>query len=135
MIHVALLFVLYSWIPLTPHPPKKKIIEGFMTTKSPGNSLSNKRVLKNAFKENLKNISFKILNFSSYKSKGDFAVLLKNGMTIRQAILCNCVSSVLSFVGMAVGLAIGNIGQSSLWIFAGIAGMFLYISLVDLVSI
>lgn len=23
MIHVALLFVLYSWIPLTPHPPKK----------------------------------------------------------------------------------------------------------------
>lgn len=64
---------------------------------------------------------------------GDFAVLLKNGMTIRQAILCNCVSSVLSFVGMAVGLAIGNIGQSSFWIFAGIAGMFLYISLVDLI--
>lgn len=56
-------------------------------------------------------------------------------MTIRQAMLCNCVSSALSFVGMAVGLAIGNIGQSSLWIFAGIAGMFLYISLVDLVSI
>lgn len=64
---------------------------------------------------------------------GDFAVLLKNGMSIKQAVLCNCVSSVLSFVGMAVGLAIGNIGQSNLWIFAGIAGMFLYISLVDLV--
>ena len=65
---------------------------------------------------------------------GDFAVLLKNGMTIRQALLCNCLSSVLSFIGMAVGLAVGNLGRSNLWIFSGIAGMFLYISLVDLVS-
>ncbi|XP_022295462.2 zinc transporter ZIP10-like isoform X1 [Crassostrea virginica] len=64
---------------------------------------------------------------------GDFAVLLKNGMTIRQALLCNCLSSVLSFIGMAVGLAVGNLGRSNLWIFSGIAGMFLYISLVDLI--
>ncbi|XP_061166818.1 zinc transporter ZIP6-like [Saccostrea echinata] len=63
---------------------------------------------------------------------GDFAVLLKNGMTIKKAVLCNCLSSLLSFIGMAVGLAVGNIGDSSPWIFLGIAGMFLYISLVDL---
>ncbi|XP_062578243.1 zinc transporter ZIP10-like isoform X2 [Saccostrea cucullata] len=63
---------------------------------------------------------------------GDFAVLLKNGMTIKKAILCNCVSSLLSFIGMAIGLAVGNMGDSSPWIFVGIAGMFLYISLVDL---
>ncbi|XP_048730195.2 zinc transporter ZIP10-like isoform X2 [Ostrea edulis] len=63
---------------------------------------------------------------------GDFAVLLKNGMTIKQAVLYNCLSSLLSFIGMLVGLAVGNIGNSSPWIFAGIAGMFLHISLVDL---
>jgi zinc transporter ZupT len=55
-------------------------------------------------------------------------------MTTKQAVLYNCLSSLLSLVGMVVGLAVGNIGHSSPWIFAGIGGMFLHISLVDLVS-
>ncbi|KAK3092780.1 hypothetical protein FSP39_007146 [Pinctada imbricata] len=63
---------------------------------------------------------------------GDFAVLLKKGMTWRQALFYNCLSSVLSLIGMLIGLAVGNVGDMSRWLFLGIAGMFLYISLVDL---
>lgn len=64
---------------------------------------------------------------------GDFAVLLRAGMTVKQALVYNCVSSVLAFMGMCIGILIGNIEGASLWIFVGVAGMFLYIALVDMV--
>ncbi|CAG2237459.1 SLC39A10 [Mytilus edulis] len=63
---------------------------------------------------------------------GDFAVLLRAGMTVKQALVYNCVSSVLAFMGMCIGILIGNIEGASLWIFVGVAGMFLYIALVDM---
>ncbi|XP_067687132.1 zinc transporter ZIP6-like [Haliotis asinina] len=63
---------------------------------------------------------------------GDFAVLLQTGMSVKQAIIYNCVSSVLCFFGMVIGVVLGNVGDASLWIFACIAGTFLYIALVDM---
>ncbi|XP_063423250.1 zinc transporter ZIP10-like [Mytilus trossulus] len=63
---------------------------------------------------------------------GDFAMLLKKGMSVKRAVLFNCLSSLLSCIGMVIGIAVGNIGAVSLWIFVAIAGMFLYISLVDM---
>ena len=66
-------------------------------------------------------------------SPGDFAVLLQSGMTVRQALFYNVVSSVLCLLGMVIGVAVGNIGEASLWIFAMTAGTFIYISLVDMV--
>ncbi|WAR05577.1 S39AA-like protein [Mya arenaria] len=54
------------------------------------------------------------------------------GMSPKQAIFYNCVSSILCFVGMVIGVAIGNIEGASLWIFTIVAGMFLYIALVDM---
>lgn len=63
---------------------------------------------------------------------GDFAVLLRAGMTVKQALVYNCVSSVLAFIGMIIGVFIGNIHGASLWIFVAVAGMFLYIALVDM---
>ncbi|XP_061182838.1 zinc transporter ZIP6-like [Saccostrea echinata] len=63
---------------------------------------------------------------------GDFAVLLRAGMTVKQAIIYNCVSSVLGFCGMIIGVLIGNFGTSTLWIFAAIGGIFLYIAFVDM---
>ncbi|KAJ8306891.1 hypothetical protein KUTeg_014975 [Tegillarca granosa] len=63
---------------------------------------------------------------------GDFAVLLRAGMKPKQAIIYNCISSILCFFGMIVGVTIGNIGQASLWIFIVVGGMFLYIALVDM---
>lgn len=65
---------------------------------------------------------------------GDFAVLLKAGMSAKQAIFYNILSSVLSFVGMCVGILIGDAPESSQWVFAVAAGLFIYIALVDMVS-
>nr|XP_022326413.1 zinc transporter ZIP6-like isoform X1 [Crassostrea virginica] len=63
---------------------------------------------------------------------GDFAVLLRAGMTVKQAIIYNCVSSVLGFCGMLIGILVGNFGSSTLWIFACIGGIFIYIAFVDM---
>lgn len=66
---------------------------------------------------------------------GDFAVLLKAGMSAKKAAYYNILSSVLSFFGMIVGVYVGNTPEASAWIFAAAAGMFLYIALVDMVRI
>ncbi|KAG8196490.1 hypothetical protein JTE90_012306 [Oedothorax gibbosus] len=63
---------------------------------------------------------------------GDFAMLLKTGMTVKQAMLYNGLSSILCFVGMVIGVALGNVESATSWVFAGTAGMFLYIALVDM---
>ncbi|GAA38511.2 zinc transporter ZIP10 [Clonorchis sinensis] len=63
---------------------------------------------------------------------GDFAVLLKTGMRIKEALYFNVVSSVLSLVGMLIGIAVGNVASASYWIFAVTAGTFIYIALVDM---
>ena len=62
-------------------------------------------------------------------------MLLRAGMSPRTAILYNIMSSFLCLLGMLVGVAIGNIHSASLWIFAVVGGMFLYIALVDMVSL
>jgi len=64
---------------------------------------------------------------------GDFAVLLKAGMSMKQAIFYNLLSSVLGFLGMCVGIVIGDTPEASQWIFAVAAGLFIYIALVDMV--
>uniref|UniRef100_T1JPG8 Zinc transporter ZIP10 n=1 Tax=Strigamia maritima TaxID=126957 RepID=T1JPG8_STRMM len=66
---------------------------------------------------------------------GDFAILLKSGMTAKQALAYNGLSSILCFLGMVVGVGLGNLAAISPWIFAGAGGMFVYIALVDMVRI
>ena len=68
------------------------------------------------------------------RSPGDFAVLLRAGMSVKQAMVYNMVSSILCVFGMIVGVCVGNIGSVSLWVFALAGGMFIYIALVDMVS-
>ncbi|XP_038604834.1 zinc transporter ZIP10 [Tachyglossus aculeatus] len=64
---------------------------------------------------------------------GDFAVLLKAGMTVRQAIVYNLLSALMAYVGMVIGTAVGQYANDiTLWIFAVTAGMFLYVALVDM---
>lgn len=66
---------------------------------------------------------------------GDFAVLLKAGMTVKQAIVYNLLSALMAYVGMLIGTAVGQYTHSlTSWIFAITAGMFLYVALVDMVS-
>ncbi|XP_037935792.1 zinc transporter ZIP6 [Teleopsis dalmanni] len=65
---------------------------------------------------------------------GDFALLLQTGVSLRRAVCLNIVSSVLSFVGMAIGLLIANLHSNmTQWIYAGTAGSFLYIAFADLI--
>ena len=54
-------------------------------------------------------------------------MLLKAGMSVRQAIFYNILSSVLSFVGMATGILLGGISDVTPWIFSATAGIFLYV--------
>lgn len=55
-------------------------------------------------------------------------------MSIKQALVYNCVSSVLCLVGMVIGVPLGNLDNASIWIFAMVGGMFIYIAFVDMVS-
>lgn len=66
---------------------------------------------------------------------GDFAVLLKAGMSARKAVYYNVLSSVLSLFGMILGILFGDTPEASAWIFSAAAGMFIYIALVDMVSV
>ena len=65
---------------------------------------------------------------------GDFAILLKSGLTFRQALAYNLASAIISYLGLVLGIIIGDIHSAHTWVLALTAGMFLYISLVDMVS-
>lgn len=67
-------------------------------------------------------------------SPGDFAMLLHAGMRVKQALFYNIFSSILCFIGMVIGIFVGNISSASSWVFALTAGIFIYIALVDMVS-
>ncbi|XP_027231135.2 metal cation symporter ZIP14 [Penaeus vannamei] len=64
---------------------------------------------------------------------GDFAVLLNAGMTMRQAVAYNFLSATTCYLGLILGIVLGEFTQNSTAIFALAAGMFLYIALVDMV--
>ncbi|XP_071483237.1 metal cation symporter ZIP14-like [Diadema antillarum] len=63
---------------------------------------------------------------------GDFAILLNSGMSVKQAVLANFLSACTCYLGLILGLVLGQNFQASEWIFALAGGMFLYISLVDM---
>lgn len=63
-------------------------------------------------------------------------MLLKAGMTVKQAIVYNLLSALMAYFGMVIGTAVGQYTHNvTSWIFAVTAGMFLYVALVDMVSI
>lgn len=64
---------------------------------------------------------------------GDFAMLLKAGMSVKQAVFYNILSSVLAFIGMVVGRLLGDLNDVTPWIFCATAGIFLYVALVDMI--
>ena len=78
-------------------------------------------------------LSIKFYLFSSVFA-GDFAMLLKSGMTVKQAYLCNIFSACLQTIGVIIGVVAGNVASVSQWLFAFAGGIFLYVGLVDMVS-
>merc|ERR1712098_107973 len=63
---------------------------------------------------------------------GDFVVLLNAGMTMKQAMMYNFLSACTCYLGLVLGILLGEL-DANRYIFALAGGMFLYISLVDMV--
>ncbi|XP_076115576.1 metal cation symporter ZIP8-like isoform X2 [Mytilus galloprovincialis] len=63
---------------------------------------------------------------------GDFAILLNSGMTVKKALMYNFLSACMCYFGLIVGILLGENTTAHDWVFAIAAGMFLYISLVDM---
>ena len=80
-------------------------------------------------------LSLLFFNHSSSPTPGDYAILLHTGMSWYKALFLNFASALTSVLGFFVGVAIGTDSEESEeWLLAVIAGQFLYIALVDLVS-
>lgn len=66
--------------------------------------------------------------------KGNYAILIKCGLSHFQALFLNLLSALSCFVGFYVGVSLASDPQVSFWIFSVTCGMFYYVALVDLVS-
>ncbi|GAB6029013.1 hypothetical protein CHUAL_004801 [Chamberlinius hualienensis] len=64
---------------------------------------------------------------------GDMAILLNSGMTMKQALMYNFLSACTCYLGLIVGTLLGELAEASVYIFALAAGVFLYISLCDMI--
>ena len=81
-------------------------------------------------------IMFKVNTIKTQKkNKGDFAILINAGMSYPVALLFNFLSACCCFIGLAVGITLGENFGANQWIYAIAGGMFLYIALCDMVNV
>lgn len=64
---------------------------------------------------------------------GDIAILLHSGMSMRRALFLNFLSACVCFIGLVLGIVLGENTEANRWILAVAGGLFLYVPLVDMV--
>jgi len=74
-----------------------------------------------------------LLNFTCLP--GDFAILLNAGMSYKMALAFNFLPACARYLGLIIGLILGTKTSAVRWIYPLAGGMFVYISLVDMVTI
>ncbi|XP_025420013.1 zinc transporter ZIP10-like [Sipha flava] len=62
---------------------------------------------------------------------GDFAILIQSGMSFRRALSFNFVSACTAFIGLVIGICLGNMEYSG-FVFSFAGGLFLFITLTHL---
>ncbi|KAL5967590.1 Metal cation symporter ZIP8 [Taenia solium] len=63
---------------------------------------------------------------------GDFAVLITAGFSVKLAICANFASACTAYLGLIIGLVIGEVSSGALYVFAATSGVFLHVSLADM---
>lgn len=63
---------------------------------------------------------------------GDVAILLHSGMSMKWALLVNFLSACVCYVGLVIGIFLGENTEATRWILAVAGGLFLYVPLVDM---
>ncbi|ESO95506.1 hypothetical protein LOTGIDRAFT_117194, partial [Lottia gigantea] len=63
---------------------------------------------------------------------GDVAILLHSGLSMKRALLYNFLAAVICYIGLIIGILLGENTSANRWIFAIAGGLFLYVSLVDM---
>ena len=54
---------------------------------------------------------------------------------MKMALLANLLSAMSCYIGLVIGIVVGQHAEVRFWIFAIAAGMFLYVALVDMVNL
>ena len=63
------------------------------------------------------------------------AILLHSGMSMKRALLLNFLSACVCYLGLVLGIVLGENTEANRWILAIAGGLFLYVPLVDMVSV
>ncbi|XP_033734014.1 zinc transporter ZIP8-like [Pecten maximus] len=78
-------------------------------------------------------VSLAILSEELPHELGDIAILLHSGMTIKRALFLNFLAAVTIYVGLVIGIIIGENTDANTFIFAFAGGLFIYIALADMI--
>lgn len=62
----------------------------------------------------------------------DVAILLHSGLTMKRALVLNFLSACVAFIGLVVGIVLGENTTATRWVLAIAGGLFLYVPLCDM---
>ncbi|OWF50416.1 Zinc transporter ZIP14 [Mizuhopecten yessoensis] len=78
-------------------------------------------------------VSLAILTEELPHELGDIAILLHSGMTIKRALFLNFLAAVTIYMGLIIGVVVGENTDANTYIFAFAGGLFVYIALADMI--